>query len=240
MSLLVDEEDRKLFVENLHPFTTPDDLSKHFTSFGEIEKIDIKTHPVNGTSRGFGFILYKTVQSLNSAIEAKERMVHMVKHRRVDVRKAEAMHGKLRVANLNSEITPNDIREHFAQYGVITNIEQPWDKKKNTRSPICFITFENIIEKLRQLAQLGTTTIRGIKLDVKLIKDENHVTVKNSYAGLDQLRPFSQREMTETVEVQQSQGMFTQQYSCIAVRSILLITYLTNFARKILITVCRF
>jgi len=172
---LMDEDDRKLFVGGLPQDATQEDISEHFTSFGEIENINLKTDPASGRSRGFAFVLYKTVQSLNDAIEAKE---HTVKSKEVAVKKAQAKQGKVYVGKLQPELTDEEIKEHFAQYGTIANVEQPFDKTKNERKNFCFITFEKE-EAAKQLLKLGTTTIKDVELDVK------RVTVKDPVmAGL--------------------------------------------------------
>jgi len=178
-AVLVDEDDRKLFVGGLPQDATQDDISDHFTQFGEIDNINLKTDLSSGRSRGFAFVLYKTVQSLTDAIEAKE---HTVKGKEVAVKKAQAKQGKVYVGKLQPELTDEQIREHFTQYGVIANVEQPFDKAKNERKNFCFITFEKE-EAAKQLLKLGQTTVNGMELDVK------RVTVKDPMmAGMTRAR----------------------------------------------------
>jgi len=164
-----DEDDRKLFVGGLPQDATQEDISEHFATFGEIDNINLKSDPVSGRSRGFAFVLYKTVQSLNDAIQAKE---HTVKNKEVAVKKAQAKQGKVYVGKLQPELSDEQIKEHFKQFGTIANVEQPFDKTKNERKNFCFITFEKE-EAAKQLLKLGTTTVNGIDLDVK------RVTVKD-------------------------------------------------------------
>jgi len=164
-----DEDDRKLFVGGLPQDATQEDISAHFATFGEIDNINLKTDPASGRSRGFAFVLYKTVQSLSDAIEAKE---HTVKNKEVAVKKAQAKQGKVYVGKLQPELTDAEIKEHFEQFGNIANIEQPFDKTKNERKNFCFITFEKE-DAAKQLIKLGTTTINGHDLDIK------RVTVKD-------------------------------------------------------------
>jgi len=164
-----DEDDRKLFVGGLPQDATQEDISEHFATFGEIDNINLKTDPASGRSRGFAFVLYKTVQSLTDAIETKE---HMVKSKEVAVKKAQAKQGKVYVGKLVPELTDQEIKDHFATFGNIANVEQPFDKTKNERKNFCFITFEKE-DAAKRLLKLGTTTINGVDLDVK------RVTVKD-------------------------------------------------------------
>jgi len=168
-----DEDDRKLFVGGLPQDATQDDIWAHFSTFGEIDNINLKTDPNSGRSRGFAFVLYKTVQSLNTAIDAKE---HTVKSKEVAVKKALAKHGKIYVGKLKPELTDQEIKEHFETFGSIVNVEQPFDKTRNERKNFCFITFEKE-EAAKQLLKIGTTTINGVELDIK------RVTVKDPLMG---------------------------------------------------------
>jgi len=168
-----DEDDRKLFVGGLPQDATQDDISEHFKIFGEIENINLKTDQTSGRSRGFAFVLYKTVESLTSAIEAKE---HTVKSKVVAVKKAQAKQGKVYVGKLKAELSDEDIKKHFTQFGSIALVEQPFDKSKNERKNFCFITFDKE-DAAKQLLKLGTTTVNGVELDIK------RVTVKDPVMG---------------------------------------------------------
>ena len=98
------------------------------------------------------------------------------------MKKAQAKQGKVYVGKLQPELTDEQIREHFTQYGVIANVEQPFDKAKNERKNFCFITFEKE-EAAKQLLKLGQTTVNGMELDVK------RVTVKDPMmAGMTRAR----------------------------------------------------
>jgi RNA recognition motif-containing protein len=54
-----DEDDRKLFVGGLPQDAKEADLREHFSSFGEIEGVNVKTDPHTGRSRGFAFVVFK-------------------------------------------------------------------------------------------------------------------------------------------------------------------------------------
>merc|ERR1711915_1149338 len=66
--LVPDEDDRKLFVGGLPQDAKQEDISAHFQTFGEIDNINIKTDPATGRSRGFAFVVFQTVQSLQEAV----------------------------------------------------------------------------------------------------------------------------------------------------------------------------
>jgi len=163
--VIPDEDDRKLFVGGLPQDAKQDDISAHFQTFGEIDNINLKTDPATGRSRGFAFVVFKTVEGLKEAVGTEE---HSVKGKKVAVKKAQAKQGKVYVGKLKVELSDEEIKAHFEQFGHIAQVEQPFDKTKNERKNFCFITFEKE-DSAKQLLKAGTTTINGHELEVKKV-----------------------------------------------------------------------
>ena len=134
-----DEDDRKLFAGGLPQEAGEEDINEHFSKYGEIESVNLKTDQHTGRSRGFCFIVFKEVASLESAVGAGD---HVVKGKKVAVKKAQAKQGKVHISKLKPELSDQEIREFFEQYGAIAGVEQPYDKVKQERKNFCFITFE--------------------------------------------------------------------------------------------------
>ncbi|XP_065556227.1 heterogeneous nuclear ribonucleoprotein A/B-like [Artemia franciscana] len=157
------DEEKKLFVGALSWETTEKDLREHFSKYGEIEGINIKVDPVTGRSRGFAFINFKTPSALDDAIKAGE---HVINSKKVDVKKAKARTGKIFVGGLVPEISDDDIKAYFGQFGNIVEVELPFDKTKNQRKAFCFITFDD--EKVaNELVKKPKQTIKDKEVDVK-------------------------------------------------------------------------
>jgi len=47
-------------------FLFTEELKEHFVQYGEITNISLKTDPATGRSRGFAFIIFKSVDGLNN------------------------------------------------------------------------------------------------------------------------------------------------------------------------------
>merc|ERR1719275_406093 len=90
------------------------------------------------------------------------------KARRLPSKKAKAKEGKIYVGKLKPELSDDDIKNHFAQFGQITAVEQPFDKTKNERKNFCFITFEKE-DCAKQLLKAGSTVVNGVELEVKKV-----------------------------------------------------------------------
>jgi len=157
------DDDRKLFVGGLSWETSDKELREHFSTYGTIESINVKTDPNTGRSRGFAFIVFKTADSIDKVLAAGD---HVINNKKIDPKKAKARHGKIFVGGLSTELSDDDIKNYFAQYGTIVEVEMPFDKTKNQRKGFCFITFESE-QVVAELLKSPKQTINGKEVDVK-------------------------------------------------------------------------
>lgn len=160
----IDEEDRKLFVGGLPQECTQEDLNEYFGKYGELERVQLKMDPTTGRSRGFAFVLFADV----SGLEAATVEDHSIKGKKSTVKKADVKAGKIYLGRLPEQgVTDDDIRNHFSEYGVVTEVIRPIDKMKNNEPKnFCFITFEK--DRIsKKLIQQGTAMVNGHKLMIK-------------------------------------------------------------------------
>ncbi|XP_018015901.1 RNA-binding protein squid isoform X3 [Hyalella azteca] len=157
------DDDRKLFVGGLSWETTEKELREYFTKFGPIESINVKTDPATGRSRGFAFLVFNSAETIDKIINVAE---HTINGKKVDPKKAKARHGKIFVGGLKPELTDDEIKNFFSQYGTIVEVEMPFDKQKNQRKGFCFITFEQE-SVVSDLLKTPKQSINGHQVDVK-------------------------------------------------------------------------
>lgn len=157
------DDDRKLFVGGLSWETTEKELREHFGQYGDIESINVKTDPQTGRSRGFAFIVYAAADAIDKVTAAGE---HIINNKKVDPKKAKARHGKIFVGGLTTEISDEEIKTFFGQFGNIVEVEMPFDKQKNQRKGFCFITFDSE-QVVNELLKTPKQTISGKEVDVK-------------------------------------------------------------------------
>ena len=79
------EDDRKLFAGGLPQDAKEAQIKEHFGQFGEIETVTLKTDMATGRSRGFCFIVYKSVDSLEAAVATE----HTVSNQKVAIKNAQ-------------------------------------------------------------------------------------------------------------------------------------------------------
>eukprot|EP00088_Acartia_fossae_P012603 TRINITY_DN16509_c0_g1_i1.p1 TRINITY_DN16509_c0_g1~~TRINITY_DN16509_c0_g1_i1.p1 ORF type:complete len:242 (+),score=89.54 TRINITY_DN16509_c0_g1_i1:70-795(+) len=163
---MASEDDRKLFCGALPQEAKENDVKEYFSQFGEVENINLKMDPMTGRSRGFCFIVFKEVSGLEAAVGQEG---HVVKGKKVTVKKAEAKQGKIYLGKVPAELSKEDIQAHFAEFGEVAEVVRPVDKQKNDEPKnFAFITF-NRDETAKQLVKQGETTINGHKLLIKRV-----------------------------------------------------------------------
>ena len=118
---------------------------------------------VNFRSRCFAFVVFKDASSVNKVFEAGD---HAINSKKVDVKRAKAKPGKMFIGGLKQELTDEQIRTHFEQYGTILEFEMPFDKVKKQRKGFGFITFERE-ETMKDLLKKGKEKIEDCEVDLK-------------------------------------------------------------------------
>lgn len=94
-----------------------EELREHFGKFGEIESVNVKTDPQTGRSRGFAFIVYTSSDAIEKVTAAGE---HVINNKKVDPKKAKARHGKIFVGGLTADISDEEIKIFFSQFGTVS------------------------------------------------------------------------------------------------------------------------
>ncbi|MCL4122944.1 UNVERIFIED_CONTAM: hypothetical protein GTU68_004490 [Idotea baltica] len=154
-------------------------LNEYFSKFGEVENISVKTNPNTGRSRGFAFIVFTNTDSIDSILDGTD---HIINGRKVDAKKAIARTGKIFVGGLKAELSDDDIRNFFNQFGKVIDVEVPFDKQRNQRKGFCFITFEQehvVNELLKNPQQI----ISGFTVDLRKATPKTDAPARGGMRG---------------------------------------------------------
>uniref|UniRef100_A0A8C9E5W2 RRM domain-containing protein n=1 Tax=Phocoena sinus TaxID=42100 RepID=A0A8C9E5W2_PHOSS len=81
------QDDGKMFIGGLSWDTSKKDLTEYLSRFGEVVDCTMKTHPVTGRSRGFGFVHFKDAASVDKVLKLKE---HKLDGKLIDPKRAKA------------------------------------------------------------------------------------------------------------------------------------------------------
>lgn len=164
----------KIFVGGLSWETSQESLRSYFEGFGEVTDATLKTDPNTGRSRGFGFVTFTDPSSVSSVMSTA---THMLDGRKIDPKLAKAKGGrepvlKVFVGGLDPEVSEDEIRQHFGQFGIIDEVDLPFDKVKQQRRAFCFIKFQTE-DVVNNVVANNKQTLGNREVDVKKATPKN-------------------------------------------------------------------
>ena len=165
---------RKLFIGGLNYQTTEEELRAHFEQFGEIVDCAIMKFNDTGRSRGFGFVTYDKASQLDDCQAARphdlggKTLETKRATPRADAGKPEAQASvrKIFIGGVTDEMEDDDIRDHFEQYGKVTNIEQMRWNDTGKKRGFGFVEFDDY-DAVDKVVLVGRHVIKTRRLEVK-------------------------------------------------------------------------
>jgi len=159
------EDDRKLFVGGLSWETTTKDLREYFEKYGEVTSATLKTDLETRQSRGFGFVVFKNIDTVQKVLDVKEHKLH---GRTIDPKPANPRQGikKIFVGRLDPGVPEDDVKAYFGTFGTVAKIDFPFDKVKDQRRAFCFVEFDSDTAVKKVLDQ-ASHKLGGQEVDVK-------------------------------------------------------------------------
>ena len=119
-------------------------LRAYFEAFGVVRDIEIKIDSATGMSRGFGFVLFETEDSVNAVCQTHEHFLGklmsststwglikirldfnvLLDGKKIDPKRAEKRNAKIFCGGLKPDTTDEAIKGVFSQYGEIELFER--------------------------------------------------------------------------------------------------------------------
>lgn len=95
-----------------------DDLEFYFSHFGKVTEINIKYDPLSCLTRGFCFVTFELEETVNLILK---KPIHMIKGKMIELKRAKyrPICKKVFVGGLDPQITENDLKSYFSQYGTV-------------------------------------------------------------------------------------------------------------------------
>ncbi|XP_017335059.1 TAR DNA-binding protein 43 isoform X1 [Ictalurus punctatus] len=124
-----DQKTSDLIVLGLPWKTTEQDLKDYFSTFGDVIMVQVKRDAKTGNSKGFGFVRFTDWEAQGKVITQR----HMIDGRWCDCKLPNSKQGpdepmrsrKVFVGRCTEDMTSDDLRQFFMQYGEVTDVFIP-------------------------------------------------------------------------------------------------------------------
>lgn len=161
------EQLRKVFIGGLNLQTTEEGMKEYFSRWGECVDVVVMRYPDTRRSRGFGFVTYDRVESVDAVLSAKPHILDGkdIEPKRAVARDETGRSGgaetdksmKVFIGGLASSTTEDDVRECFVKFceeagkGKVEEVMLLKDKENHDRlRGSGFVTFDcdEIVDKV--------------------------------------------------------------------------------------------
>ena len=167
--------DKKLIVKNL-PFTaTKKQIAKFFNDLAQVASVKLIER--DGKPKGKAFVIFTSPEETNKALKAnsKEFQGRKLKVRKLEVFKEQVKEAGLKifVGGLSANVSEEDIKNFFKDYGKLENIVLTVGNKKG----YALVDFKSS-EAAKKALELSGQTLNGKKVKIEIAK-EKRGKVKN-------------------------------------------------------------
>jgi RNA recognition motif-containing protein len=180
---------QKIFVGGIPHNISQSELSRYFSKFGEVVRVDLPRNAKNGKLRGFSFVHFSSIASVDNVFSCK---VHKLKGKKMAIRRAmkstdasnltkNLQNKKLYVSNLpkSNQITEEMIHKFFDSNQkkfrgfcyVIMKDQQDFERILSMEESISFFGNKLSIKSSKTIQEVQTTRTLKKNLKVSLSKD---------------------------------------------------------------------
>ncbi|XP_037068203.1 RNA-binding protein Musashi homolog 2-like isoform X2 [Pollicipes pollicipes] len=145
-----DHSPNKIFVGGISFQTTPEKLRAYFAPYGTILDVMVLKDPATNRNRGFGFVTFADLESVNKVLSQEE---HMLDGKKIDPKlatpKGQKTVGELLiprkvfVGGVSQETSSQELLEYFSQFGKVLECSLQMDNNTKRHRGFAFVTFEN-------------------------------------------------------------------------------------------------
>jgi len=165
---------RKIFIGGLNYNSTEESLKTHFSQYGELIDVVVMKFPDTKRSRGFGFVTFSKDEEVDACQDARP---HTIDGKEVETKRATPREEfgkpeagqtvkKVFVGGLKEDMSEDDIRQYFEQFGKINTVTRLTEKDTGKPRGFGFVEFDDY-DPVDKAILKGNHQINGKRVDVK-------------------------------------------------------------------------
>ncbi|KAL1924668.1 uncharacterized protein VTP21DRAFT_4322 [Calcarisporiella thermophila] len=142
-------EDGKMFVGGLDWSVTDEELQKYFSRFGQVLSTSVMRDGT-GRSRGFAFLTFADRESVDRCLAKEKHILHgkPIDPKRALAREEQEKAVKLFVGGLPQDVTLEEFRAFFLQYGKVVDATLVTDRETGRSRGFGFVSLEGGVEQV--------------------------------------------------------------------------------------------
>lgn len=206
----------KMFIGGLNWETDENRLKEYFNSYGNVLEVNVMRDGATGKSRGFAFLTFETGDAVDKVLNEK----HILDGKLIDPKRAipkdeQEKIGKVFVGGVASDVTTEDFREHFEQFGNIIDSQLMINKDTGKSRGYGFVTYDSA-DAVERCTKEKYVMFHGKRMEVKKAEPRAQHNVKklqeNSGVGSAAGGMMGGQDMNQYMQqMQQMQQMWMQQ-----------------------------
>jgi len=138
---MAEDSSCKLIVRNLNWDSKDEDVKTLYEKFGTVEECTIKRHKDSNKSKGFAVVKFAKDSMVDEAMSSRPHELDgrtLEPHRAGPIQYAKKLEARYKcneifIGGYVAEVTEDDLREYFGQFGNIEEVYIPKDKKDDTK-----------------------------------------------------------------------------------------------------------
>ena len=180
---------RKLFVKNIPLDQNEAAVRFYFETFGVVEVCELATNSKTGNSKGFAFLIYEKAAGVDYCQAARphkmkdmegnekelvtkratlveDKLLDKTTAKKIFIGSPISFTFKSGTGGLSEDVTDDDIKTYFSQFGNVTKVEQLMHPDTNRKKGVAFVSFddEDCVDKI---VLIGAHILKGRTLEAQ-------------------------------------------------------------------------
>ncbi|GMM28298.1 Hrp1 protein [Martiniozyma asiatica (nom. inval.)] len=202
----------KMFIGGLNWETDEARLREYFSSYGTVTEANVMRDSATGKSRGFAFLTFTTADSVDKVLSEKHILDgKLIDPKRAIPREEQEKIGKVFVGGVAPDVTTQDFRDYFEQFGNIIDSQLMINKDTGKSRGYGFVTYDSA-EAVERCTKDKFVMFHGKRMEVKKAEPRQQHNNKKLQTDSPMGNSMMMGDMSQYMQqMQQMQQMWMQQ-----------------------------